>query len=400
MNKMITKEQKLKKQTDNWALLSIARQTLPENRTNEQRARIVSHEITLKKRRQKWVDLRLAKCTNQSSRSEEMNVLISNHKKKLKKQREKYKLQKHGIATLHCVQVHIKDQRSPILAPNLQKILVGEKFDYFDFPTCEEARNEYSKHWKSINRKDRKYLRESKYTKLYNKNSTIIDIENERVGVDLDVKLSCGNHTTVKIRNLKYDVEGIEKMKVFNENCNMQSLCRRESGDDGKMFAFGREDILNEYASMKKQNDRECKSYCMLMRKMLKKYFNHEIKDIMDGDRKQGIVPKHNMGGSNHGIGGYFHISKNLVNSAHYDLDTSRSVTVFLEKEPGKAKDWDFILPNTTKIEDETKAIAVKLFDGCAIGWDGRKVYHCTGMSEVGSENNCVYGNFFGGKKY
>ena len=75
-------------------------------------------------------------------------------------------------------------------------------------------------------------------------------------------------------------------MKVFNENCNMQSLCRRESGDDGKMFAFGRKNILNEDASMKKQNDIECKSYCRLMRKMLKKYFlqmilKHPMQDMM-----------------------------------------------------------------------------------------------------------------------
>ena len=87
------------------------------------------------------------------------------------------------------------------------------------------------------------------------------------------------------------------------------------------------------------------------------------------------------------------------LGSTHYDLDASCSITVFVEEKPGDAEGWYFILPNMT-VNDGEQAIVVKLFDGCAISWDGRVIYHCTGLSELGSDGNCVYGNFFGGKKY
>ena len=85
---------------------------------------------------------------------------------------------------------------------------------------------------------------------------------------------------------------------------------------------------------------------------------------------------------------------------AHYDLDTSVGLSIFNEKIPGTATNWNFVLPNTTMVnENADQAIAIKLFDGCTIAWDGRKVFHCTSMKDVGEDNH-VYGNYWGGKRY
>ena len=111
----------------------------------------------------------------------------------------------------------------------------------------------------------------------------------------------------------------------------------------------------------------------------------------------QGRRPSTNMGGKDD-ISSYCLISMNLINSARYDLDTSMGISFFMEQTTGMASRWYFILPNTTE-EGENKAIVIKLFNGSAISCDGQKVFHCTGLEGIGT-NNHVYGNYFGGKKY
>ena len=57
-----------------------------------------------------------------------------------------------------------------------------------------------------------------------------------------------------------------------------------------------------------------------------------------------------------------------------------------------------FLLPNVMKDDDGNRGIAIRLFHGCCISWDGHKLYHCTGLRDKGNENH-VYGNFFGAKQ-
>ena len=70
------------------------------------------------------------------------------------------------------------------------------------------------------------------------------------------------------------------------------------------------------------------REYCIEMRRLLDLYFCEEIKDIINADMQQGKVPSMNMGGK-HGISSYCLISKDLINSAHFDLDTSMGISVF-----------------------------------------------------------------------
>ena len=121
------------------------------------------------------------------------------------------------------------------------------------------------------------------------------------------------------------------------------------------------------------------------------------LNDIQENDKAQGIVPHQFLGGKD-GVSSFFIISENLINSSHYDFDGSHSISLFLEKRPNVAQGWFFVLPNVM-IRGSYKAIIIKLFHGCLIGWDGRVIRHCTATERIGN-NNKLYGMYFGSKKY
>ena len=86
--------------------------------------------------------------------------------------------------------------------------------------------------------------------------------------------------------------------------------------------------------------------------------------------------------------------SQNLVNAAHFDInDNSMSISIFTEEKIGEALGWYFILPNVSI--DGKRGILIELSQGVTIAWDGRKVWHCSAVKEVGEGNN-VFGTFFG----
>ena len=88
--------------------------------------------------------------------------------------------------------------------------------------------------------------------------------------------------------------------------------------------------------------------------------------------------------------------SRDLINTAHYDVDdTCVSLATWTEKRIGMANNWYFIMPNITI--DGTKGIVVKLRHGTTIRWDGRSIFHCSTVGSLGYNNN-VYGTFYGTK--
>jgi hypothetical protein len=111
-----------------------------------------------------------------------------------------------------------------------------------------------------------------------------------------------------------------------------------------------------------------------------------EAIDSIQTAEKNSSPPCYEMGGEN-SPGSCIMISRNLGNSAHIDfMDGSLSLAI-----------WYFILPNVLY---EGCGVAVKLFHGCAILWDGLIVKHCTSitttsMKENGDDNN-VFGCMFG----
>ena len=69
--------------------------------------------------------------------------------------------------------------------------------------------------------------------------------------------------------------------------------------------------------------------------------------------------------------------SVDLCNSSHYDVgDDSMSTCTWIEEDIGKTDNWYFVFPNVTM--DYKKAIVIKLFNGCTITWDARKLRHAS----------------------
>ena len=234
-------------------------------------------------------------------------------------------------------------------------------------------------------------------TTYFTINASIIDVRKFKGGVDLLINLYGGESTVLKIRDVREEIETMRIIEEYIHSSNKKSKARCHSGDKGSMYAFGYHNSkYGDYISMRDEH-KNTREYCIEMRRMLETYFHVEIENIISADRRQGRIPSINMGGR-HGISSYCLISKDLINSAHFDLDTSVGISVFMEEKDGVAKEWYFVLPNTT-VKGSTKAIIIKLFKGCAISWDGRDIFHCTGLKEVG-ENNHVYGCYFGGKNY
>lgn len=305
------------------------------------------------------------------------------------------------VKVIDCYQFEDCNHRSPILPPDEQGCPQrGYKYR-IKYRTAGDARNAYREAMSlnSNRRKQRKYLQGSRYIDTFKDNCCIIDVRNYDGMVDLNIRLESGETSTLKIRDLSNENEFMTVVKNFNQSSSKTSEARCHAGDFGKMFAFGLHNLKDgDYISMRKNKD-GIRKYSLKAREVLEKYFKSEIMDIIEADKKQGIVPSNDMGGTR-GISAYALVSRDLINAAHYDLDTSFGLSVFNEKNIGAAKGWYFVLPNTI-IDggNVNKAIVIELFDGCTLAWDGRKIFHCTAAKEIG-ENNHLYGNYWGGKTY
>jgi hypothetical protein len=84
-------------------------------------------------------------------------------------------------------------------------------------------------------------------------------------------------------------------------------------------------------------------------------------------------------------VGYSIDMSCDLANSSHYNVhDASQGFSVWMEEKPGVAKNWYFIMPNVhgRKVDGSSFAgVAIKLYHGTAISWDGRVVRHCTSIT-------------------
>ena len=97
--------------------------------------------------------------------------------------------------------------------------------------------------------------------------------------------------------------------------------------------------------------------------------------------------------------GKYFHqldFSRNLGGNSHYDLgDGGPGVGLWwTDSSDNKfvAKNWYFLLPNASI--DGSHGVAIKLFDGIMIKWDGRAIKHCTFNPGLSNGQTTLYGCF------
>ena len=307
------------------------------------------------------------------------------------------------IFKLKCIQLEHDNEQCPILPPDSQECIQQGSGNRITFDNVEEAREAYKigMQMKENKFKRRKYVRGGMYMNIFLENSFEVDVQKYGGMVNLNIKVSSGEVSVLKIRDLSGEEESLKVIKDFSENCCKSSVARSSCGDSGSMYAFGyRNDSQGDYVSMRDlSKDGMTYTYNTVARKLLDKYFMDEVKDIIAADRKQDVIPTESMGGTE-GLSAYCLVSRDLVNAAHYDLDTSFGISIFNERIPGRAKNWYFILPNTiVHGGNHDKAIIIKLFDGCTLSWDGRVIFHCTGTSKIGNGNH-LYGNYWGGKVY
>lgn len=81
-------------------------------------------------------------------------------------------------------------------------------------------------------------------------------------------------------------------------------------------------------------------------------------------------------------------VSKNLGNESHTDLDFSKSVAIWHERDSRKhSKNWYFLLPHVQLQKEDgsgyfSKPVAIELSHGTVIDWDGRLIRHCTSITK------------------
>jgi hypothetical protein len=78
-------------------------------------------------------------------------------------------------------------------------------------------------------------------------------------------------------------------------------------------------------------------------------------------------------------------MSCNLGSGSHYNVHNAlQGFTVWTEERPGLAENGYFILSNVHRRRLDGSSfdgVAIKLFHGAAISWDGRVVRHCTSIT-------------------
>jgi hypothetical protein len=215
--------------------------------------------------------------------------------------------------------------------------------------------------------------------------------------VDIVITLADGTESLVQIGS------AAEEKGMLNDIVGLgralpRSNARQGVGDVGGMVALGYRSTAKAtvYAPTLKPEIADAMEVASSsVAKYMQKKWPLEYNDIRRAEKSKSseLQPLKQMGGKD-GPGNVIMISKNLGNSSHFDnADKSRSFGIWVEEQPGGAKNWYFILPDVSI--DKSKGLVIKLFHGAVITWDGSKIRHCSSMTEPGNNNN-VYGCMFG----
>jgi hypothetical protein len=246
----------------------------------------------------------------------------------------------------------------------------------------------------------RKFIHGALYDKLW-PGYKVIDLSGGLcTPVEIVVTLANKKTSVVRIGSAKEESVMLNAIVELGRVLPTKGNARgKKNGDVGDLFALG-------YRSLKKSIVYKPTKECDISEAMAKasteagvymqKHWRSDYDDIRDTDTlksTEGLPPLEEMGGK-YGPGHVIMISRNLGNSPHIDnADGSRSIAFWVEEEPGRAKNWSFLLPDVSI--DGSLGVVIKLFHGAVISWDGREVRHCSSITEPGDGNN-VYGCMFG----
>ena len=196
---------------------------------------------------------------------------------------------------------------------------------------------------------------------------------------------------------------------------------RQNAGDVGTMHAIGTRVLFDGrttvgYAANVKVPQPVLKSFVEAFATVGLYCFPDVLSVVqhMEGDTSLPPIPPMDGNGIGLRVGYTIDTSTDLGNSSHLDLnDASQGLSVFTEEKPGCASNWYFVLPNLygrRSDGSEYDGVAIKLYHGTAISWDGRVVRHCTSVSRpdgaetptVGAgwtSENHLYGTFTAAKE-
>ena len=228
--------------------------------------------------------------------------------------------------------------------------------------------------------------------------------------VDIEVKLldAHGNRngkTTVMIRDASNHERLMCKIRLMGSVLLGKGVgnARSGSGDKGKMFGVGGRKLENG----KLVNYVVTSSVAHYLpdisaesAQFAKSHFSSVLKSIRAAERSSGVDPPDVMAGCK-GVSCSGDISIDLGNASHFDRrDASVGFSVWTKLSKDKVGNWFFILPNMRGIHNGRtfEGIAIALYNGAAISWDGRLVRHCTALPSL-SNGQHVFGMFFAAKK-
>ena len=299
------------------------------------------------------------------------------------------------------VQVPIED--GPLVCPEIDHVTM--------------TRDEYQLQLKA-SRKLRKYVFGAHYEKLITSDEWEI-LDSRETGI-LQLNIKCGKNQEETTKLILIDSSDQHELKeALNQvanNLKPKDLnCRIDSGDDGGMAAVGRRGgghkgpILQELMAIvnpksklyNKEVAQHLPKACRLMRQYIRRHVPWLLKEYAIVEEKnKAQIPK--VMGGKFGVSASADVSINLCNATHIDInDGATSISMWTEKNPGEASNWYLLLPDTYCTRKKNKKpIAIQLFSGAVVVWDGRILRHASSKpigvtDECSNDGNRVYGSFF-----
>lgn len=222
-----------------------------------------------------------------------------------------------------------------------------------------------------------------------------------------------GNHTSesiVSVRQVNYQplLSDLGTLGRRLTQAGKRGNCRGGKTDLGGMYTLGKVSLCDGVRDLSAVVEKSAEMKGILRRVCEGAYeqmcdiYPEVTSEICNMDRNNNAVPDESLGGNEKGISSTMIMSFNLGNATHYDInDASYCYSVWTELKPGQADNWYFVLPNviTTKDGITYTGMAIRLFHGVAIAWDGRVIRHGTSATFRGTENNHVFGTFWGSRK-
>jgi hypothetical protein len=246
----------------------------------------------------------------------------------------------------------------------------------------------------------RKYFFGALYDKLFPV-SRVIDLSDPSEGscdrVDIVVTLADGTESVVRIGTALDESEMLGAIVGLCHVLPAIGNARKQSGDQGEMHALGCRNIDSKGGVVVYVQTTKTKIAAAMTKasSAIGVYMKNQWRGIYDEiQNAEKAKPALEVMGGISGPGRSMMVSKNLANSTHLDIkDKSRSFGIWVERSPGQAKNWFFVMPDVSI--DGSNGVVIRLFHGAVIIWDGRAIRHCSSTPEPGAVND-VYGCMLG----